>query len=161
MLILNRIRDINHRFARIAARISAGTYVPHRRAAAARQQAKPRRKSPLPQDFAWLVKLVQETAVYGSQLQALFRDPEMAALLAAAPAPLRRPLRSLCRMLGVAPPPILALPAKPRPPSKPPPAAPEAPPPAPRPEPPEWLRGMRRSLPQFSRPRIRPPPHRT
>jgi hypothetical protein len=63
-------------------------------------------------------------------------------------------------MLGVAPPDILALPAKPRKPPKPPPAASKAPPPAPPPAPPEWLRGLRRSLPQFSLARIRPKPHR-
>jgi hypothetical protein len=61
------------------------------------------------------VKLVPEAAVYGSQLEFLFADAEMAALLTAAPAPLRRPLRSLCRMLGVLPPPILAAPPSVRP----------------------------------------------
>jgi hypothetical protein len=109
LLILDRIRVINQRFARIAARIAAGSYTPrrappHRRLAA----PKPRRKNPLPQGVAWLLKLVPETASYGSQLQFLLADPAMAALLAAAPASLRRPVRSLCHMLGVAPPPILA-----------------------------------------------------
>jgi hypothetical protein len=142
LLILDRIREINQRFARIAARIGAGTYVPRRAAAMPRRRTggRPRRPNPLPQGFAWLVKLVQETAVYGSQLQALFRDPEMAALLAAAPAPLRRPLRSLCRMLGVAPPPILATPARAAPAPAPPPAAPAVERPAPPPRRPGFLR---------------------
>ena len=53
---------------------------------------------------------------YRSQLEHLLRDPEMAALLAAAPTAMRRPLRSLCRILGLPPPPILALPPRPKPP---------------------------------------------
>jgi hypothetical protein len=117
-LILDRLRTINQRFARLAARIGAGSYVPSRPADTPRQRAGPhrRKKNPLPQGFAWLVKLVPEAAAYGSQLQFLFAEPEMAALLAAAPAPLRRPLRSLCHMLGVRPPPVLAPPpAPPRP----------------------------------------------
>jgi hypothetical protein len=131
ILILNRIRDINQRFARLAARIGAGTYIPRRPAATPRRPTGPRPRPPnkLPQGFAWLVKLVPEAAVYGSQLQFLFADPAMAALMAAAPGPLRRPLRSLCRMLGVAPPPILALPpcvrARTRPPKPERPAAPK------------------------------------
>src|SRR5579859_4017940 len=112
LLILDRIRGIAQRFARLATRIGAGKYMPRRPAAAPRRRTAPRpcRPNPLPQGFAWLIKLVPEAAVYGSQLQFLFADPEMAALLEAAPASLRRPLRSLCRMLGVTPPPILAPP---------------------------------------------------
>ncbi len=133
LLILNRIREINQAFARLAARIGAGTYIARCPADTPRQRAGPhqRRKNPLPQGFAWLVKLVPETAVYGSQLQFLFADPAMAALMRAAPALLGRPLRSLCHMLGVRPPPILAPPKKTRPPKPPPPAAP-----APGPKPP-------------------------
>jgi len=101
-----------------------------------------RRRNKLPQGFAWLVKLVPEAAVYGSQLNFLFAEPEMAGLLAAAPAPLRRPVRSLCRMLGVTPPAILALPAKPRPPPAPPRAKP-----AKKPRPPPYRPGRLRPLP--------------
>jgi hypothetical protein len=153
LLILNRIREINQRFARTAARVGAGTYVPRRRASAHRPAGPhPRRKNPLPQGAAWLLKLLPETASYGSQLQFLLADPAMAALLAAAPASLRRPVRSLCHMLGVAPPailaPILALPARTPPPAPPPapaarrpaakplPARPPPPRPAPAPAPP-------------------------
>ena len=107
-LILDRIRASNQRFRRIADHITAGTYVPRRCPRRGRHaDQKPRRRNPLPQGFAWLTRLVPETAAYGSQLQVLFADAEMAALMAAAPAPLRRPLRSLCRMLGIAPPPVL------------------------------------------------------
>ncbi len=80
------------------------------------------------------LRLAGETAAgsgrYGSQLQFLFAEPEMAALLAAAPAAMRRPLRSLCRMLGVEPPPILALPPRARPKQAQPPQA--GPPPTPK-----------------------------
>jgi hypothetical protein len=140
MLILNRIRSINQCFGRLAARVRAGTFIPRRPPATPRQRAGPRPRQPkqLPQGFAWLVKLVPETAVYGSQLQFLFADPAMAALMAAAPAPLRRPLRSLCRMLGVAPPPILALPPRARP--------------SPRPPKPERPSAPKRSLKQLANP---------
>ena len=151
LLIVNRIREINQAFARLAARIKAGTYVPRRPADTPRRHAerKPRGPNKLPQGFAWLVKLLPETAVYGSQLQFLFADPAMAALMAAAPNSLGRPVRSLCHMLGIAPPAILAPPARPRPPRAIPTAAPEAP--APRPAPPPQLQ-----LPAW----MRPPPAR-
>jgi hypothetical protein len=151
LLIMGRIRTINQAFARIAERIRAGTCIPSRPAETPRQRTgpHPRGKSPLPQGFAWLVKLLPETAVYGSQLQFLFADPAMAALMAAAPNSLGRPVRSLCHMLGIAPPAILAPPARPRPPRAIPTAAPEAP--APRPAPPPQLQ-----LPAW----MRPPPAR-
>jgi hypothetical protein len=78
--------------------------------------------------------LLPPTNAYASQLEYLLRDPEMAALVAAAPASLGRPLRSLCRMLGLTPPPILAPPPRPAKP-KPAPAAPKPPKPPP---PPDW-----------------------
>jgi hypothetical protein len=117
LLILDRIRDINQRFARLAARIAARKYRPRRppETPRRREPRKPRGPNRLPQTFAWLVKLVPEAASYGSQLQFLLAEPEMAALLAAAPTAMRRPLRSLCRMLGVQPPPILAPPPAARP----------------------------------------------
>ena len=156
-LIVTRIREIKQHFARIAALIRNGNYAP-RRFAPRRPQAepKPRPPSKLPQKFDWLLPLVPGAVGSRSQLQHLLRDPEMAALIAAAPASLGRPLRSLCWMLGLRPPEIQALPATPRKPRQKPPPAPEAsapeppppPPPPPFPEPPEWLRG----LPQSARP---------
>jgi hypothetical protein len=156
-LIIDRIRGLKQRFARIAARVGAGTYAPRRFASRPQAEPKPRPPSQLPQKFGWLLTLVPPAVGARSQLQSLLRDPEMAALIAAAPTSLGRPLRSLCWMLGLRPPEIQALPAAPRKPrQKPPPApeapAPEPPPPPPFPEPPEWLRGLRRSLPQFARP---------
>ena len=129
--IVERLRGIKQRFVRLAARIGAGRYArrvvtPHRRAAG------PRRPNPLPRTYGWLVPLVPDAVAFGAQLEDLFRDPAMATLMQTAPASLARPLRSLCRMLGVTPPPILATPARSasrsavRPPP-PPPAPPAAP----------------------------------
>src|SRR5271163_209028 len=140
--IITRIRVINQSFARLDARIRAGNYAP-RRFAPRRPPAAPRPRppNPLPSHFGWLLPLVPEAMGSRSHLEYLFRDPEMVALMAAAPASMRRPIRSLCHMLGVSPPDILALPVKPRPPRKPRAAASEKAPP-PRPEAPEWLRTM-------------------
>ena len=149
-LILDRVRAIQHRFAQLAAAIAAGTYAPRRpptpspRPASPETPKKPRQRNPLPHRFAWLVRLAPETAVYGSQLRFLFADPAMAALLAASPAPLRRPLRSLCWMLGVHPPPILAPPPPARP--KPPPERrerPATPKPSRKPSRPRYVFGLR------------------
>ena len=137
VLIWSRLRRMAGRFARLAARTGAG--VPP---AASRRPATPRPARPppprlppprlppprlppprLPRGFAWLVRLVPATASGGSQLQYLLAEPEMAALLAAAPQA-GRILRPLCRMLGVRPPPALL---KPRPPARAPAAAPSCP----------------------------------
>ena len=138
--IIDRLRGIKRRVVRIAARVGDGRYrfrsvAPHPRAAT------PRRADPLPKTFGWLLPLVPDAVVFRAQLDSLLRDPGMAELMQAAPASLARPLRSLCRMLGLSPPPILALPAKPRPPRAAP-AAPPAPPPPPAsrgPAPPAWM----------------------
>jgi hypothetical protein len=156
-LIIDRIRGIKQRFARLAARIRDGRYAVRSVAAPHRPAAKPRRPNKLPQTFGWLLKLVPDAVGSRSQLENLFRDPDMAALMEAAPASLGRPLRSLCHMLGVRPPDILAPPAKPRPPPKTPPAVPEPPPP--RPEPPAWLR-MPPSRTRWTLARTGGPPHR-
>ena len=113
ILIFNRIRGIKQIFGRLAVRIAAGRFsarcVTERpRAEQPRAEPRPRSKNPLPRGVAWLIKLVPEAAAHASRLRSLLADPEMLALLAAAPAPMRRPLRSLCHMLGVEPPPMLA-----------------------------------------------------
>jgi len=150
-LITERLRRIKQCFARIATRIREGNYAPRRFAPHRKPETpRPRPPSRLPQKFGWLLPLVPHSVGHRSQLEYLLRDPEMLALLAAAPATLRRPLRSLCWMLRVDPPEILALPKKPRPPPKPRPAkqpaqaAPER-----RPDPPDlpaWMRGMPSSI---------------
>jgi hypothetical protein len=138
-LIIDRLRRINQHFAHIAARVRDGLYSPRRRSAAPqpRPGQRPPPPNPLPQKFAWLLPLVPDAVGYRSQLEHLFRDPAMAALLAAAPAPMGRALRPLCWMLGVRPPPILARPA----PASPPPTEPQAAPAAQRqPKPPRQRR---------------------
>ncbi len=100
------------RLAGLAARVSAGTAGPRRRAASRQPSKRPRPTyQRLPRRFAWLLPLVPgEAAAYGSQLQHLLADPEMAALIAAAPQA-GRILRPLCRMLGVRLPPSLRQPS--------------------------------------------------
>ena len=60
----------------------------------------PRRPPVLPRGARWLLRLIPGAAASRSQREALLREPEMAALLAADPR-LGRILRPLCRMLGV------------------------------------------------------------
>jgi hypothetical protein len=57
--------------------------------------------SGLPRGFGWLLPLVpQEAACFAGQMRGVLAEPEMVALLAAAPQA-RRVLRPLCRMLGI------------------------------------------------------------
>ncbi len=145
-LITDRIRRIKQRFTHLAARVAAGKYVP-------RHPATPPRRRPgqappppdgLPRKFGWLLKLVPDAVQYRGQLENLLRDPEMAALLAAAPGPMARPLRSLCNMLGLVQPEILAPPRSIRPITRPP--KPERPPaekPPKKPEKPRYVFGLR------------------
>ena len=104
ILIWSRISRIAVRFAALAARIAAG----RQRRYPARRPPRPAPRRPaqrsLPHGPAWLLPLVPQASGYGSQLQHLLADPEFAALVDAAPQ-MRRLLRPLCRMLGVAPPP--------------------------------------------------------
>jgi len=120
-LIIDRLRTINQQFRRIAARVAAGRFAP-RRSVPRRQPAarRPRPPSELPRHCGWLQPLVPEAVQFRAQLENLLRDPDMAELLAAAPASLGRPLRSLCWMLRLTPPPLTA---RPRPPASPPPRA--------------------------------------
>jgi len=146
-LIIDRIRGINQLFARIA----AGRFFPRRRPTAPRQAgpaAKPANR--LPRKFGWLRFLVPEAVQSAGQLDNLLRDPQMVALMQAAPGPAGRALRPLCRMLGLRPPEILALPAKPRKPrEKQPRAKRDPPPPHHPPTPPDapaWMHGMPHSI---------------
>jgi hypothetical protein len=139
--LIDRLRGIKQRIARIAALVEAGRYKPRIIAAPARRgPGKPGRPDRLPRRAGWLLRLVPDSVGPLGHLEALFRDPAMAELMAAAPAGFGRPLRSLCRMLGVEVPKAIAPPARPpRPrPARPPKPAP--PPPPPRPEPPAWMR---------------------
>jgi len=118
-LIVHRLILMRQAIARAIARMAAGKISPRKSGG-----PRPGRKAGTPNRFptspAWLIKLVPEAAAGASQLRHLFTDPEISALLAAAPASLARPLRSLCRMLDVELPiPRPPRPARPKPPAKP------------------------------------------
>ena len=114
-VIGNFLRPINQCLRRIADRVRDGKYAPRRsgprRAPSVR---KPRPPGPVPKKFGWLVALVPEARGHGGQIAHLLQNPEMVALLQAAPTTLIRPLRSLCWALQVTPPAILARPPRPR-----------------------------------------------
>jgi hypothetical protein len=103
-LLWDRLGRLGQRFAKVVAQLEAGTLRPPAPPRERPAGARPERPSPalrLPNGFAWLVRIAGwEAAGRGSQLQYLLRDPEMAALIAAAPQ-LVRLLRPLCRMLGI------------------------------------------------------------
>jgi hypothetical protein len=65
----------------------------------------------LPTSFGWLIRAVPAAACSRSQLQHLLSDPEITALLSAAPQ-IGRVLRPLCHMLAINPGPNLRLPAR-------------------------------------------------
>ncbi len=114
-LIIGRLRRSNQLFARIAARVRDGRYTPRPAAPRRRRPGQPPPPDKLPKKFGWLLKLVPDAIGYRGQLEHLLRDPEMAALLEAAPVPMAKALRPLCRMLGLTPPPVLAKPPSTRP----------------------------------------------
>jgi len=169
-LIINRIREIKQRFADLAARIEAGTYAPRRRSSTPPRPPAVRKPRPPPnplfRKFGWLLPLVPEAVASRGHLENLLRDPEMAALLAAAPVSLARPIRSLCWMLRVEPPKILARPARPAKPRTPRPPRPKREPlphyrPPTPPEAPAWMQNWPRSGTRwFSRTRSRSQPRK-
>jgi hypothetical protein len=141
ILIWTKLRRAAARFAALAARVHAGTLASATRRACAKQtlplplagegrgegllkdvRAPSPRAPRLPNTFGWLIRLVPAAACSRSQLQHLLSDPEIAALLTAAPQ-IRRVLRPLCRALAIGPspdlPPSLLL-SSPRGPSRPP-----------------------------------------
>ncbi len=129
LLLWSRLRRTAERFARLAAKVHAGTLPPPRRRLRSPRPARPQTLR-LPRGFAWLVRRLPQAAAAASQLQHLLADPAMADLLAAAPQA-GRLLRPLCRMLGVRPPPARSLSSGRKqagPVGRPPPVRPEAPP---------------------------------
>jgi hypothetical protein len=97
-LLWKRVRHTALRAITLAARIASGAPPP-----VTRPRASPRPPRPpiprLPREFAWIVKVVPGTAVYGAHLQQLLALPELAPLVA--DARFRRLVNPLCRMLGV------------------------------------------------------------
>lgn len=99
LLICARLRRITARFASLAARYAAGTLRPLRTPATEPRATGPHLpppRDPLPRGYAWLIPLVPGAASYGSQLQYLLSQPEMAAMIAAVPR-MATLLRPLCR----------------------------------------------------------------
>jgi hypothetical protein len=115
-LILHRVITISHRIRRFIERIEAGRPFPRRRGAVARPAA-PRKHTPdpLPRKVGWLGPLLPDVVLLRGQLSGMLEKPEMKALMAAAPEQMGRALRPLCRMLGLEPPPSIALPPRRRP----------------------------------------------
>jgi len=159
VLIQVRITAIRVRFYRLAEQIAAGTYKRRRPSETPRKKPtnpKPWQPSRLPTHFGWLYTLVPtenyRLSVVGprSQLATLLQDPGMAAVMEAAPGALRRPLRSLCWMLAIKAPPLLARPRRPRRAEQ---AKPEPQPPRPSPR-----SSPRASPPRSSSHRTDPPP---
>jgi hypothetical protein len=126
LLIHAWLKRLVQKFAALVARAEAGTLRPPRpgrhRAPAKNPPGKPRPRWPT--NFAWLIRMLPyEAACFGSQLQHQFSQPEMMALLEAAPQA-GRLLRPLCRMLAIDLPPALHLPPRPPRPPKPKPPGP-------------------------------------
>jgi hypothetical protein len=118
LLIDARLRRLVARFTSLAARFQAGKLRPPRHR---KPQPRPPRERQrlLPESFGWLIRFVPyQAACFGSQLQHQLSQPEMVALIEAAPQA-GRILRPLCRMLAVPLPPSLRLPPRPPKPRKP------------------------------------------
>jgi hypothetical protein len=100
-----RITRAARRFGRVMAALAAGR--PPRPSHAGRSRSAPDHPPPapshprLPQGRDWLVRVLGwEAAGFGSQLEAMLREPGVAEMLAASSAACRI-LRPLCRMLAV------------------------------------------------------------
>ena len=127
-LLWSRLQKTSRRLDRLAELVAQGRLPPPRaRAANPRTPTPPDpdREQPLrlPQGFGWLIPLVPMVGNFGTQLEHLLDDPEMRALIEAAPQA-KRLLRPLLHMLGRRAPAFLALPARPRKPRPPKPRTP-------------------------------------
>ena len=109
MLLGPYLRRVLRRFASLSARLRAGPIVTRparpRPAKTAEHEMESVRKARLPGSFGWLLRMLRhEAAGVGLQLRhMLTNDPEMVALMAAAPGQAGRIFRPLCRMLGMEP----------------------------------------------------------
>jgi hypothetical protein len=124
-LFSDRLRAVNQRFRRLAARIQAGWVDPPKpatpRPAPAKPPAdKPPRETSEKPDLSFAKFTCQMPQIPGYDLETIARDfrqlladPAMQAVMAAAPGPAWRILRSLCRMTGTPRPDILAPPPRP------------------------------------------------
>jgi hypothetical protein len=166
------ITRLRERFAELAEQVAAGQYRPRPEPKIPPQPAteppagqkpsatpgKPPQGEKLFRKCGWLAALLpaDQAAPLRGYLLRWLQQPEMVALVEAAPKPAKRLLRPLCWALGWRPPPILALPRRPRPPRPPkvrqprPSRSARVRPPPPQPPPagpdaPWWLQGYRPS----------------
>jgi hypothetical protein len=112
-LIAIRLGRLATRFEQVIARLVAGTVSVPRRAYVRKARVavvRPEGELRLPTRKAWLIRTVQETAVYSGRIEHLLADPDMMALLATSPAACKI-MRQFCHMLGMDLVPALALPA--------------------------------------------------
>ena len=118
-LIWTRLRRRGVRFAALLARFRAGTLPPPRPPRPRTRRAPADGRPPhirLPRTPGWLLRVMPQTGVaaYGAYLRQLLEDPEMLALLAAAPQA-GRLLRPLLTALSIDPlPEVLRPPPKPK-----------------------------------------------
>ena len=102
LLVWQRIQRIDRRLQGLLRRFQEGRLVlrPAGRPGA-RGASRARRMALLPRRFGWLLPLVPgEAACFAGQIREMLAEPEMVALLAAAPQA-GRVLGPLCRMLGI------------------------------------------------------------
>lgn len=105
LLVWQRLRRVERRVLRLLARYRAGRLLPApRRVAVGRREGRLARQKAgivLPRRFGWLLAMVPgEAACFAGQLGAVMDEPEMVALMGAAPQ-MRRVLQPVCRMLGM------------------------------------------------------------
>ena len=105
MLIIRRVQTLPHRLRAIIESLRDGTYRPPAPRGPRGPNGKPRPPTlawpqRMPNHHAWLVRMSRPFFAHGSYLEQFLRDPEMQALIQAAPQ-LRRLFRPICRMLGV------------------------------------------------------------
>jgi hypothetical protein len=116
MFVQNYIGRTQRRFARLVARCRAGDIPPPIRPRAPRGAAgngahapeppaapSPGRNFRLPGSHAWLLRTMPLLRDALGQLEHLLRDPDLLALMQAAPDHFRRVLRPLCRLMGATP----------------------------------------------------------
>jgi hypothetical protein len=120
-LIGRKITQTRDRLIRLAARLQAGWVYRPKPHAPRQPPAEPRREpNPLTTGSHWLLRAAPGPDIGGANesLYKLLHEPEIAAVLAAAPVPAWRILRSVCWALGVRKPAVLG-PSKPPKPGKP------------------------------------------
>ncbi len=111
-LLTERLARLAKRFRALAARVAAGASTPRPSRPAKPRPDKPRLAKPsLPTGRGWITLRIEAAAPCGGELHMLLQEPELPALVRAAPQA-GRLLRPLCRALGVDLPDWLRLPPR-------------------------------------------------